>query len=149
MKENKSDDVSLAIVPGADKSAPLAPASGAGKSSCWLLDRTADRGGFRWLVVASAYAACLVNGHGYVGGLFINPVAADFGTDKSVAAFANSISFFFWSLGSVVAGRAIEYYGVRPVNVSAWVVTVLGPLVASFARDVTVYTVFWGGCTGL
>ncbi len=110
-------------------------------------DADAGRG---WLAVAAAFfASFVVFGVVYSFGVFLEPVAAEFGADPAaVAAFFSITAAVYYGLGAF-AGRAADRFGPRTIVTAGAVVFGLGLALTAFAHQIWVGYLTYGLGVGI
>jgi MFS family permease len=84
-----------------------------------------------WYVVVGAFLVLSVNyGARYCFGVFVNPLAAQFGWSRSVISLGASLNMFVYSLCSIFTGRIADRVAPR------WIITV-GAFIASLGFVLT------------
>lgn len=103
-----------------------------------------------WLVVAAAFSASfVVFGVVYSFGVFLKPVAAEFGADSAaVAAFFSITAAVYYALGAF-AGRAADRFGPRIIVAAGAAVLGLGLGLTALVREIWVGYLIYGLGVGI
>jgi MFS family permease len=97
----------------------------------------------RWWVVVGSFIGCGAHNGTVMAstfGLFLKPVAAEFGWSRAQAAAALAIAGVTSALSSPIWGKLIDRFGIEPVTLCA--VTFFGCAMASIALTPPVLPVF-------
>ena len=97
----------------------------------------------RWWVVVGSFIGCGVDNGvvmAFTFGLFLKPVAAEFGWSRAQVAAALAIAGVTSALSSPIWGKLIDRFGIKPVTLCA--VTFFGCAMASIALTPPVLPVF-------
>ena len=97
----------------------------------------------RWWVVVGSFIGCGVDNGvvmAFTFGLFLKPVAAEFGWSRAQVAAALAIAGVTSALSSPIWGKLIDRFGIKPVTLCA--VTFFGCAMASIALTPPVPLVF-------
>lgn len=99
-----------------------------------------------WVVVGSAIALIVGNGPilQFTFGVFLKPVAAEFGTDRGTMSLALLLGLALTALALPVAGRLVDRYGVRRVTLPAIVLTALSVATLALAGSITSFILLYG-----
>jgi sugar phosphate permease len=102
-----------------------------------------------WRVVAGAFLVLSVSyGSRYCLGVFLKPMTQELGWPVSVLSVAASIMIFFYGLGSVFAGRFLDYLAPKWIIITGSVLTATGffavPLVSEPWHLYLIYGAFLG-----
>jgi MFS family permease len=76
----------------------------------------------RWWVVVGSFLGLIVSAAPVATntiGTFIKPISSDLGWTRSQVTLGLAISGFTMALGSVILGRLMDRYGIRPVTLAA------------------------------
>ena len=101
----------------------------------------------RWWVVVGSFLGLIVSAAPVATntiGTFIKPISSDLGWTRSQVTLGLAISGFTMALGSVILGRLMDRYGVRPVTLAA--VVAFGTSMAAIGftpRSLTIFTVLY------
>jgi MFS family permease len=101
----------------------------------------------RWWVVVGSFLGLIVSAAPVATntiGTFIKPISGDLGWTRSQVTLGLALSGFSMALGSVILGRLMDRYGVRPVTLAAVVGFGLAMAAIGFTpRSLTIFTVLY------
>src|ERR1700682_2031219 len=105
---------------------------------------------YGWLVVAAAFAVTFVGfGCAYTFSAFVEPLQRDFGASRGSVSLVFSLAgFLYFGLG-IISGRLADRFGSRRLAVAGMVLTGLGLMAASAARNLTEVYAAYGLGVGL
>ena len=105
---------------------------------------------YGWFVVAAAFTVTLVGfGSAYSFSAFVESLQKEFGASRgSVALVFSFAGFLYFGLG-IITGPLADRWGSRPLAVAGMILTALGLIAASFARDLHEVYVAYGLGVGL
>lgn len=101
----------------------------------------------RWWVVVGSFLGLVVSAAPVATntiGTFIKPVGGDLGWTRTQVTLGLAISGFTMALGSVILGRLMDRYGIRPVTLASVVGFGLSMAAIGFTpRSLTIFTVLY------
>ena len=101
----------------------------------------------RWWVVVGSFLGLVVSAAPVATntiGTFIKPVSGDLGWTRSQVTLGLAISGFTMALGSVILGRLMDRYGIRPVTLAAVVGFGVSMAAIGFTpRSLSIFTVLY------
>src|SRR5215467_290841 len=101
----------------------------------------------RWWVVVGSFLGLIVSAAPVATntiGTFVKPISSDLGWTRSEVTLGLAISGFTMALGSVILGRLMDRYGIRPVTLAAVVGFALSMAAIGFTpRSLTIFTVLY------
>ena len=101
----------------------------------------------RWWVVVGSFLGLVVSAAPVATntiGTFIKPISGDLGWTRSQVTLGLAISGFTMALGSVILGRLMDRYGIRPVTLASVVGFGVSMAAIGFTpRSLTVFTVLY------
>jgi len=101
----------------------------------------------RWWVVVGSFLGLVVSAAPVATntiGTFIKPVSSDLGWTRSQVTLGLAISGFTMALGSVILGRLMDRYGIRPVTLAAVVGFAVSMAAIGFTpRSLATFTVLY------
>ena len=101
----------------------------------------------RWWVVVGSFLGLVVSAAPVATntiGTFIKPVSGDLGWTRSQVTLGLAISGFTMALGSVILGRLMDRYGIRPVTLASVVGFAASMAAIGFTpRSLTTFTVLY------
>jgi MFS family permease len=101
----------------------------------------------RWWVVVGSFLGLVVSAAPVATntiGTFIKPVSSDLGWTRSQVTLGLAISGFTMALGSVILGRLMDRYGIRPVTLASVVGFGVSMAAIGFTpRSLTTFTVLY------
>ena len=105
---------------------------------------------YGWFVVAAAFTVTLVGfGSAYSFSAFVESLQKEFGASRgSVALVFSFAGFLYFGLG-IITGPLADRWGSRPLAVTGMILTALGLVAASFARNLDEVYVAYGLGVGL
>lgn len=87
---------------------------------------------YGWIVVLAAFLAILVSSiRSYAFGVFIDPLAQEFGWATAPISLAYSISLLLTSFTAIIAGKLSDRFGVRKVMTLGMILVVTGFMLTS------------------
>ncbi len=103
-----------------------------------------------WYVVAGAFMVLSINyGARYCFGIFVKPLAEDYGWSRSVISLGASINMFIYSAGSVFVGRIVDRLAPRWVITAGALIASLSFILTSYVKTPFQFYVVYGLLTGL
>ncbi len=105
---------------------------------------------YGWFVVAAAFAVTFVGfGCAYTFSAFVEPLQRDFGASRGSVSLVFSLAgFLYFGLG-IVSGPLADRFGSRRLAVAGMILTGLGLMAASAARNLPEVYVAYGLGVGL
>jgi MFS family permease len=101
----------------------------------------------RWWVVVGSFLGLIVSAAPVATntiGTFVKPISSDLGWTRSQVTLGLAISGFTMALGSVILGRLMDRYGVRPVTLGAVVGFGISMAAIGFTpRSLSMFTVLY------
>jgi MFS family permease len=101
----------------------------------------------RWWVVVGSFLGLVVSAAPVATntiGTFIKPISSDLGWTRSQVTLGLAISGFTMAIGSVILGRLMDRYGIRPVTLAAVVGFAVSMAAIGFTpRSLTIFTVLY------
>jgi MFS family permease len=101
----------------------------------------------RWWVVVGSFLGLVVSAAPVATntiGTFIKPISGDLGWTRSQVTLGLAISGFTMALGSVILGRLMDRYGIRPVTLASVVGFGVSMAAIGFTpRSLTIFTVLY------
>lgn len=120
----------------------MEPATAKQHDSCLTLLFTRDHskwtpdGPKAWSIVIGSFLSNLsVLGLVYSFGIFVSPIADEFGNGRAEVALIGTLSLALFFLGGVFSGALADRYGVRPVMSVGWVIWMVGCIATSFVQE--------------
>jgi len=88
-----------------------------------------------WYIVVGAFAVMGINyGSRYCFGVFLKPMAAEFGLSRSVISLAAAINMLVYSFGSIFVGRMLDRIAPRWIITTGAVVAACGYVLTGFVK---------------
>jgi MFS family permease len=101
----------------------------------------------RWWVVVGSFLGLVVSAAPVATntiGTFIKPISSDLGWTRSQVTLGLAISGFTMAIGSVILGRLMDRYGIRPVTLAAVAGFAVSMAAIGFTpRSLTIFTVLY------
>jgi MFS family permease len=104
---------------------------------------------YGWVVVAAgAVITCVAMGALFALPVYLQPMAEDTGWTRAGISFSMTIGFIVMGVAGFGWGTLSDRIGARPIVLIAAVLLGVGLLVASFAQDLLIFQLAYGGLVG-
>jgi MFS family permease len=102
-----------------------------------------------WFVVAGAFLVLSVNyGSRYCFGIFVKPMALEYGWSRSVISTAASINIFIYAVGGILSGRLLDRMAPKWIMTTGGVITAAAFMLAGFVRTPWQFYLVYGVLCG-
>jgi OFA family oxalate/formate antiporter-like MFS transporter len=102
-----------------------------------------------WFVVVGAFLILSVNyGSRYCFGIFVKPMALEYGWSRSVISTAASINIFIYAVGGILSGRLLDRMAPKWIMTIGGVITAVAFMLAGFVRTPWQFYLVYGVLCG-
>ncbi|MBN1474841.1 MAG: MFS transporter, partial [Syntrophaceae bacterium] len=103
-----------------------------------------------WYIVAGAFMVMAVNyGARYCFGIFVKPLALEYGWSRSVISLAATINMLVYSIGAIFVGRKLDKVAPRWIMTAGAIIAAAGFVLTGFANSPLTLYLTYGLLVGL